>query len=162
MLRTFVLAAAAVVGLAMPALALEPPEAFVEHVYAVQYPAGGADGVSILEAAQVGRYFSKAVAAAIKADDEKSTKAGEIGAIDFDLSSDSQDPQVSDVKLTRRSADAKKAVVDVSFSNGPSVRVALVYDLVVQGGAWRIADIRKEKADEGWSLRDLLNLPPLP
>jgi len=47
----------------------------------------------------------------------------------------------------------------VSFDRGDAKRDELLYDLVKEGGQWRVYDISKKgSTEEAWSLRGLLSL----
>jgi len=85
---------------------------------------------------------------------------GELGRLDFDPVSESQDPQIRDVRIAQRSLAGDRAVVDVRFRNGtdPGPDTALRYDLQRGDRGWRIIDIVKEGAN-GWSLLAILRRP---
>ena len=62
--------------------------------------------------------------------------------IDFDVVSDSQDPDVHDLKITTESESAEKAVVVADFkSHDDTERTVLRYELVQEDGAWKIDDV---------------------
>ncbi len=149
---------------AAPAFAQqEGPDAFVTRVYATQFPGGESIGPSVIGKDLRKLYFTSAVVAAIKRDEDKSEAAGEMGAIDFDPISNSQDPQVKDVKVRIESQDGDRATVVANFANGGSSREEITYDLIIQGNGWKIVDIRSSVAGSEWSLRQMLGLgPPKP
>lgn len=162
MFRTIL--ALALMLFALPAVAQqEAPDAFVQRVYETQYPGGEAVGPSVIGKDLRKLYFTSAVVAAIKRDEDKSEAAGEMGAIDFDPISNSQDPQVKDVKVRIESQEGDRATVVANFANGGSSREEITYDLIIQGNGWKILDIRSSVAGSEWSLRQILGLgPPKP
>jgi hypothetical protein len=58
------------------------------------------------------------------------------------------------LKITTRSTEADKALVEVTFRNGGAV--VLNYELVRENGAWRIDDIVNTHQSKGWRWSTLL------
>ncbi|WP_448951732.1 DUF3828 domain-containing protein [Labrys neptuniae] len=146
-------------GLAVPALAAEaPPEALVKQIYAGKTPE--TKGIDIIGNAKLrAKYLSTDLAAAVKKDIDQSAKSGEVGALDFDPVSDSQDPMIKDLKIEPATVQGDKAEVKVSFDRGDAKRDELVYVLVKENDQWRVFNISKQgSAEEAWSLRQMLSL----
>lgn len=151
--------AALSLGLAAPTLAAEvTPEAVVKQIYSGKTPA--TKGIDIISNKKLrAKYLTKELGAAIQKDEDQSAKANEVGALDFDPVSDSQDPMIKDLKIEPLPAEGDKAQVKVSFNRGDPQRDELFYDLVKEGGQWRVYDISKKgSAEDAWSLRGLLSL----
>ncbi|MBP0579276.1 DUF3828 domain-containing protein [Labrys sp. LIt4] len=146
-------------GLSMPAVAAEiSPEATVKQIYSGKTPE--TKGIDIIGNAKLrAKYLSKDLAAAVKKDIDESAKSGEVGALDFDPVSDSQDPMIKDLKIEPASVQGDRAQVSVSFDRGDPKRDELVYDLVKENEQWRVSNISKKgNAQEAWSLRQMLSL----
>jgi hypothetical protein len=145
--------------LAAPVLAAETaPEVVVQQIYSGKTPT--TKGIDIIGNKKLRtKFLTKELGAAVQKDFDQSAKANEVGALDFDPVSDSQDPMIKDLKIEPLSAEAGKAQVKVSFDRGDAKRDELLYDLVKEGGQWRVYDISKKgSAEEAWSLRALLSL----
>ncbi|MGN8115193.1 DUF3828 domain-containing protein [Labrys sp. 22185] len=158
-MRRLYLGLALASGLAVSALAAEAtPEATVKQIYSGKTPE--TKGIDIIGNAKLrDRYLSKDLAAAVKKDIDESAKSGEVGALDFDPVSDSQDPLIKDLKIDPASVQGEQAQVGVSFNRGDPKRDELVYDLVKENGQWRVSNISKKgNAEEAWSLRQMLSL----
>ena len=160
MVRWLMAAMVALVASLSPALAQETPDAFVQRIYATQFPGGNMNGPSILDVERRKLFFTSAIVAAMKRDDQRSEASGEMGSLGFDPISNSQDPQVSDVKVRIESQTGDRATVIANFANGGSSREEIAYDLIVQGDGWKILDIRSSVAEAEWSLRKIFGLGP--
>jgi len=140
------LAVSASPGLAQSKTKTLGPDAIVKNLYQVQN-AGSGPFFQTRNRALVDRYFMKDLADLIWKDAVHAK--GEVGALDFDPLYASQDPQISDFKISESgwAADAKfgpedKAIVEVTFKNsGKKQRVAFAFDQD-KSGAWKIFDIR--------------------
>ena len=97
------------------AAAGEPADVIVE-VYGVRGPSGHyRQPLAIFaEASLRGRYLSSRLQAAL-AQMEKRTREGDISNLDFDVVSDSQDPDVQDLKIATESESEGEAVVVADF-----------------------------------------------
>jgi hypothetical protein len=140
----------------------EGPEAFVAGIYARisagDGTAGGADFVHPPEVRP--RTFTAELCQLWAQAEAKAESQGEMGPVDIDLFTNSQDPQVQKVAVEVLDADADRARVRVALwpappqsGEAPSARIEL--DLRRAQGAWKIDDMRSLGAD-GWSLRGLL------
>jgi ABC-type transporter MlaC component len=148
-----------VIGLAGVSFAGETaPEAVVRQIYSGKTPTTKA--IDIIDNQKLrARFLSKDLAAAVKKDIDQAAESNDVGALDFDPVSDSQDPTIKDLKIEPLSAQGDKAQVKVSFSTYDPGRDELLYDLVMEGGEWRVYDISKQgNANDAWSLRALLSL----
>ncbi len=139
---------------ASPVHAADTPVQIVEKIYRIS---AGADGKwngpsAFLKPDFRKSTFSKGLAQAVRAADAKNRK-GEIGWLDFDPISNSQDPTVIGLKIAATAAAADKSTVRASFRTGPGTPLANVdYDFVLEGADWKLDDIRTPGAD-GWSIR---------
>jgi hypothetical protein len=80
--------------------------------------------------------------------------------LDFDPFVNAQDWQISNVNVTTDSvAENSHAVVRASFQNGGSPQ-EVVYDLVWEGGGWRVDNVRSGGPPDGWDLRQIANSNP--
>ena len=145
-------------GLAATAHAAEvTPEAVVQQIYSGKTPT--TKGLDIFNNAKLrAKYLSKDLAAAVKKDSDEAGKSGDVGALDFDPVSDSQDPMIKDLKIEPQPVQGDKAQVKVSFETYDPGRDELVYDLVKEGGQWRVSNITKLGSKDAWSLRQILSL----
>ena len=91
--------------------------------------------------APIDKYFDKNLADLIWED--LSTHKGEIGKIDFDLFTNSQDPNIKNLIVGQAKIQGNKATVPVSFSNYGK-KETITYQLVEQSGLWKISDIKYE------------------
>lgn len=164
--RQFFIAAALIPFAAHSSLAAGPmvaPVDIVTYFYAFSAGKNGKwDGPSAFSDAGMRKtYFSKAFLAAIVADERKSQAAGDVGAIDFDPISASQDPSVKNLVVTPVAATADKATVKAHFNYEVSPKSAsadVAYEFVREANAWKLDNIRiKQSAyPEGDDLRAML------
>jgi hypothetical protein len=89
--------------------------------------------------AVVDKYFAKPLADLIWKD--KQTPPGEMGAIDFDPLYDAQDVGIKKFAVGKASVNGDKATVPVTFENYGEKKT-VTYQMVRQGDAWKIADIK--------------------
>jgi hypothetical protein len=168
--RRSILAALAVSALvaAEPAIAataaIATPEDVVRAIYAFSAGKNGKwDGPSALfDKAALRRFFSNAFVASFE-EEQKLTK-GELGALDFDPISNSQDPSVHNLTVTQKEATDKAATVEASFTyeeKADGERSLVTYALVNEGG-WKVDDIvivfkgEEGKTDEVFSVKAAL------
>jgi hypothetical protein len=149
-------------ALALPlAAALMPAPAFAE----TKKPAAADDDdpltlVRSIYAVESGGhevYFSRRLKALYDAAVAKSNDIdGPVAGLDFDFSTNSQDADPGLRKTLKYAVAAKTAAaasIRVTFKNGKTPE-ELVYDLVNEGGKWRIDEVRSVK-NEGWQLSKL-------
>ncbi len=97
--------------------------------------------------------YSKRLQALIDKD-ARETPKGEVGRIDWDMLVDGQDWQLSGLKIALLSKSATRAEVRATFKNHGDPNTML-FDLVLQGGHWRIDDIQKAQKPR-WSVSKIL------
>ena len=121
---------------------------------------GDGGGAFVIEnKAAKAKYLSKSLIALwTKADAH--TPKGDVGPVDFDPVTNSQDPDVKSFKVTADKLEADKAAVSVTMT-GRSARKSpaddvVHYDFVREGGGWKIDDIKGSVDGEAWSIRAML------
>lgn len=156
----FALATTALPAIAAPA---DTPEAFLSAIYARVTAGDGTKGGSeFTEAKAAGRWFTRSLVKLWAEAEAKAETAGEIGPIDFDLLTDSQDPLVRRVAIEPREVKPESAVVRVSLYAAKKPKVGekpgavLDFVLLRESGAWRIDDVRQVSSTDPWTLRGLL------
>jgi hypothetical protein len=105
------------------------------------------------------KLMSKSLAALWAQSDAHDRDVGnEIGAVDFDVVSMSQDPNIGAYVIRTERQDARRATVVATFTIGPqNVRTGqketVYFDFVREDGAWKIDEIRASIKGVPWSLR---------
>ncbi|UZE47100.1 DUF3828 domain-containing protein [Rhodopseudomonas sp. P2A-2r] len=164
--RAFVVAALAL--LATPSAHAAPvandPLAIVNAIYA-RVTAGKGDeggGFVTLEKPARAKYLSKSLAALWNKAEARTPK-GEVGPVDFDPVTNSQNPDVKSFTATAEKLDAALATVAVALTSSSAQEPrkhaednTIRYDFVRDGGHWKIDDIRGAVDGEAWSVRQLL------
>jgi len=89
------------------------------------------------------------------------TPKGDVGPIDFDPVTNSQEPDIKSFKVVTEKAEAEKAVIAVTFTgrNAPArkpVDQTVRYDFVREASTWKIDDIKGASDGEPWSIREML------
>ncbi len=119
----------------------ERPDSLITEIYGVAGPSGHYQkplGIFV-EASLRERYLSKRLRTALAEMDER-TPDGD--ALDFDVVSDSDKPDVHDLRIRTESESPEKAVVVADFkSYDDTERTVLRYDLVLEDGAWKIHNV---------------------
>jgi len=146
---------------ASPAAETPDPVAIVHSIY---------DGTSKREMAfgldpkERHQYFSKATAALWdKADAISNPNGDEVGAVDFDLATNSQGADVKSYSIVSSKIDGKAAAVTVKLvldnwiRNSPADDI-IRYDFVREDGSWRIDDMASAADGKPWTLRELLEI----
>ena len=146
---------------AAPTLANDPV-AIVNAIYArAAKGKGDGGGAFIIEnKAAKARYLSKALVA-LWAKADAHTPKGDVGPIDFDPVTNSQEPDVKSFKVVVEKLDADKAVVAVTIAGRGTPRAKAAdnlirYNFVRDDGKWKIDDISGTSDGEAWSIRDML------
>ena len=137
------------------------PVAIVSAIYSrVAKGKGDGGGAFVFEnAAAKAKYLSKSLVALwTKADAH--TPKGDVGPVDFDPVTNSQDPDVKSFTVTPEKLDAATAVIAVSIAGtaAPPANAAdavIRYDFVRDGGHWKIDDIRGAVDGKPWSIRKI-------
>ena len=141
--------------------AANDPAAIATAIYTrVAKGKGDGGGFVIVNAAAKAKYLSKALID-LWARADAHTQKGDVGPIEFDPVTNSQDPDVKSFKVAAEKTDADKAVIAVSIIGRrapPKVAADQVvrYDFVREATGWKIDDIRGAIDGEPWSVRKLL------
>ena len=89
------------------------------------------------------------------------TPKGDVGPVDFDPVTNSQDPDVKSFKVEAEKLETDKAVIAVTITgrNTPPRKGAdqvVRYAFVHEGDKWKIDDIKGASDGEPWSIRAML------
>jgi hypothetical protein len=159
-LSTLLLAAEAPLARAEPA-ATDDPVAIMNAIYArvTKGKGDGGGGFVIENKAAKARYLSKSLIA-LWAKADAHTPKGDVGPVDFDPVTNSQDPSVRSFKLETEKLDADKALIAVTLDEPeprekPADKV-IRYAFVREATGWKIDDIKGAADGTPWSLRDML------
>jgi hypothetical protein len=138
------------------------PVAIVHAIYARAAKGKGDGGGAFISENQAAkaRYLSKALVELWAKADARTPK-GDVGPVDFDPVTNSQEPNIKSFKLVPEKLDPDKAVVAVTISGRGAPRPKSVdntirYDLVRDDGQWKIDDISGASDGEAWSIRGML------
>ena len=152
-------------ALTHPALAKPPaddPASAVTGIYTRAAQGKGDSGGNFVFGNKVARskYLSKSLAALWARADAR-TRKGEVGPIDFDPVTNSQDPDVKSFKVTAEKQEGDKATIAVTIEGhqGPRPKPAdqtVRYHLVEEDGQWKIDDIKGSADGRPWSIRSIL------
>jgi hypothetical protein len=146
---------------AAPPLANDPV-AIVKAIYArAARGKGDGGGAFVIEnKAAKARYLSKALVA-LWAKADAHTPKGDVGPVDFDPVTNSQEPDVISFSVTAEKLEADEAVIAVTIVGRGAPRKnpadnAIRYMFVRDGGPWKIDDISGASDGESWSIRGML------
>ena len=141
----------------------DDPLAIVNAIYArAAKGKGDGGGAFIIEnKAAKAKYLSRSLAD-LWAKADAHTPKGDVGPVDFDPVTNSQEPDVKSFAVTSEKSDAATAVIAVTITgnNPPRANAAdamIRYDFVRDGGHWKINDIRGADDGKPWSLRGMLS-----
>ena len=122
---------------------------------------GDGGGAFIIEnKAAKAKYLSKSLVELwTKADAH--TPKGDVGPVDFDPVTNSQEPDIKSFKVVAEKTEADKAAIAVTFTgrNTPPRKPGdqtVRYDFVREAGHWKIDDIKGASDGEPWSIRAML------
>jgi hypothetical protein len=129
------------------------------------YKGAGTTGMAFgLDRKERHQYFSKSTAELWDFADGKSNPNGEeIGAIDFDITTNSQGADVKTWSIVSNRIDGGAATVVVKLEldnwirNSPDDDV-IRYSFVLEDGRWLIHDVASAADGEPWTLRGLLEI----
>jgi Protein of unknown function (DUF3828) len=151
-------------AMARPALAEPPspdPVAILTAIYArAAKGKGDGGGAFVIEnKAAKAKYLSKSLIA-LWAKADAHTPKGDVGPVDFDPVTNSQEPDVKSFKVAADKLEADKAAVAVTMT-GRSPRKTpaddvVHYDFVREAAGWKIDDIKGSADGEAWSIRGML------
>ncbi|QDL97524.1 DUF3828 domain-containing protein [Rhodopseudomonas palustris] len=166
LIRRFALALLAAAS-ALPAAALAQapaktnatdPAALLTRLYAAAAK-DNAGGAFVNNAKERAKYLSKSLAL-LWTRAEAKVPDGEIGPIDFDPVSNSQDPDIKSFAIKAQTQDDARATLAVALIGSQPRKVAadsvIRYELVRDGARWRIDDIRGSVEGQPWSVRQML------
>jgi Protein of unknown function (DUF3828) len=149
-------------ALAAPPAAANDPVAILNGIYTrVAKGKGDKGGGFVTEnKAAKAKYLSKSLIDLwAQADDH--TPKDEVGPVDFDPVTNSQEPDVKSFKVAAEKLEADKAVVVVTMTGHRSrARAAdnvIRYNFVREAGQWKIDDISGSSDGEPWSIRQMLS-----
>ena len=145
-----------------PALTADDPLALVNAIYA--RPAkgkGDSGGAFIIESkAAKTKYLSKALVS-LWAKADAHTPKGDVGPVDFDPVTNSQEPDVKSFQAVAEQQEAEKAVIAVTVAGHGTPRAksadnTIRYHFVRDAGQWKIDDISGTSDGQPWSIRAML------
>ena len=138
------------------------PEAIVTAIYARAASGRGENGGGfIIESkAAKAKYLSKSLVALWARANAKTPK-GDVGPVDFDPVTNSQDPDVKSFDVKTETHEADKATIAATFIGHRTTRAAAAdqtvrYDFVRDQAQWKIDDIRGASDGQPWSIREML------
>lgn len=162
--RTFVVAS---VATATPFAAFaqssspNDPVAILSAIYTRAAKGKGDGGGSFIIAnkAAKAKYLSKSLIE-LWAKADAHTPKGDVGPVDFDPVTNSQEPDVKSFKVNPDKLESDKATISVTFAGHRNDRkpsdLVIRYEFVREGGAWKIDDIKGASDGEPWSIRGML------
>ena len=138
------------------------PVAIVNAIYArAAKGKGDSGGGFVIESkAAKAKYLSKSLIA-LWAQADAHTPKGDVGPIDFDPVTNSQEPDVKSFKVVTEKLEADKAIIAVTIvgrgtPRAHSVDDTIRYNFVREAGQWKIHDISGASDGEAWSIRGML------
>jgi hypothetical protein len=149
-------------ALADPA-APDDPRSIVNAIYTrvARGKGDGGGGFVTSDKSARARNLSRSLAALwIKADTH--TPKGDVGPVDFDPVTNSQEPDVKSFTVTTESSSSERATIAVTLTghNAPPRNAAdavIRFDFVRDPVQWKIDDIRGAEDGKPWSLREMLS-----
>jgi hypothetical protein len=139
------------------------PVAIVNSIYArAARGKGDGGGAFIIENKTAkAKYLSKSLIT-LWAKADAHTPKGDVGPVDFDPVTNSQEPDVKSFAVSPEKSDAGMAIVAVTITgrNPPHANAAdavIRYNFVRDAGQWKINDISSAEDGKPWSLRSMLN-----
>ena len=123
---------------------------------------GDSGGAFVIEnKAAKAKYLSKSLVD-LWARADANTPKGDVGPIDFDPVTNSQEPDVKSFTVVAEKVEADRAVIAVTIAGRGAARAHSVdntirYNFVREAGRWKIDDISGTSDGEAWSIRDMLS-----
>ena len=140
----------------------DDPVAIVNAIYAraAKGKGDGGGGFIIENKAAKAKYLSKALVA-LWAKADAHTPKGDVGPVDFDPVTNSQEPDVKSFTVVTEKLEADRAVIAVTIvgrgaARAHSVDNTIRYSFVGDDGLWKIDDISGASDGEPWSIRAML------
>jgi hypothetical protein len=154
------------IAVAQPASAAAPapedPAGIITAIYtrAAKGKGDGGGAFIIENKAAKTKYLSKSLVE-LWAKADAHTPKGDVGPVDFDPVTNSQEPDIKSFKVVVEKTEADKAVIAVTITarNVPPRKPAdrtVRYDFVREAGNWKIDDIKGASDGEPWSIREML------
>lgn len=138
------------------------PAAIVTAIYtrAAKGKGDGGGAFIIENKAAKAKYLSKSLVA-LWAKADAHTPKGDVGPVDFDPVTNSQEPDVKSFRVAPEKQEADKATLAVTIEgrNTPARKAAdrtIRYEFVRDGTEWKIDDIKSASDGEPWSIRAML------
>ena len=138
------------------------PAGIVTAIYtrAARGKGDGGGAFIIANKAAKAKFLSKSLVA-LWAKADAHTPKGDVGPVDFDPVTNSQEPDVKSFEVTAEKQDADKATIAVVITgrNVPARKLAdrtIRYAFVRDATEWKIDDIKGASDGEPWSIRDML------
>ncbi|MFT4122090.1 DUF3828 domain-containing protein [Bradyrhizobium sp.] len=163
--RRSLIATALLVAGINPALAQAPaptdPVAILTAIYtrAAKGKGDGGGSFVIENKTAKAKYLSKSLIA-LWAKADAHTPKGDVGPVDFDPVTNSQEPDVKSFKVDAEKMEADKASVAVTITGHRNDRKPadqiVHYEFVREADIWKIDDIRGSSDGEAWSVRKML------
>ncbi len=157
------LCGAAFLIFAFAPLAAETP-APVDIVNSIYKEAASRQAAFGLDPAERHKFLSKSTAALWDLAEAKSNPNGdEIGAIDFDITTNTQGADVKSYSIVSNKVSGKtatvvvKLVLDNWIRNSPDDLI-IRYDFVLEDGSWMIDDMSSTTGGKPWTLREILEI----
>jgi hypothetical protein len=153
-------AAAIAPALAQPASPADPV-AILTAIYTRAAKGKGDGGAAFVieNKAAKAKYLSKSLIA-LWAKADAHMEKGDVGPVDFDPVTNSQEPDVKSFKVAAEKLETDKATVAVTISGHEKRKTpadeVVHYDFVREGNAWKIDDIKGSVDGEAWSIRAML------
>jgi hypothetical protein len=140
----------------------DDPVAIVTAIYTrvAKGKGDGGGGFVIENKAAKAKYLSKALIALWAKADAHAPK-GDVGPVDFDPVTNSQDPDVKSFKVDTEKLDGNTASIAVTLDGHRGKRekptdAVIHYDFVRESTGWKIDDIKGSGDGEAWSIRAML------
>ena len=138
------------------------PVAIVTAIYTRAAKGKGDRGAAFVieNKAAKAKYLSKSLVD-LWARADANTPKGDVGPVDFDPVTNSQEPDVKSFKVVAEKLEADKALIAVTIT-GRTARAKpsddiIRYKFVRDDGKWKIDDISGTLDGEAWSIRDILS-----
>lgn len=121
---------------------------------------GGGGFVTADKSARARNLTRSLVALWLKADAH--TPKGDVGPVDFDPVTNSQEPDVKSFTMTTESFNSQRATIAVTITGHDAPRknpddAVIRYDFVRDPVQWKIDDIRGADDGKPWSIREMLS-----
>ncbi len=138
------------------------PVAIANAIYArAAREKGDGGGAFIIEnKAAKAKYLSRSLVE-LWAKADAHTPKGDVGPVDFDPVTNSQEPDVKSFKAVAEKLEPEQATIAVTITGRGAPRPKPVdrvvrYEFVRDAGQWKIDDIRGASDGEPWSIREML------